>query len=110
MAPVATTEQTLQSNGTPKKAVSNGIAKVFNPFYSPPASDENDGTYKFAHYKVRLMPSILILMVNVVSVRYSRPSQTLSGLHWRNKKLQIEDSLPTQRKTLCFLPQPRFST
>ncbi|PSR82001.1 hypothetical protein PHLCEN_2v6176 [Hermanssonia centrifuga] len=51
MAPVATTEQTLQSNGTPKKAVSNGIAKVFNPFYSPPASDENDGTYKFAHYK-----------------------------------------------------------
>ncbi|KAI0684442.1 hypothetical protein BC835DRAFT_637029 [Cytidiella melzeri] len=51
MAPVATAETT---NGT-----SNGVfkshapAKVFNPFYSPPASDENDGTYQFANYKPR---------------------------------------------------------
>ncbi|KAI0342645.1 TauD-domain-containing protein [Trametopsis cervina] len=51
MAPVATNESTNgTTNGTPQSHVP---AKVFNPFYSPPSSDENDGDYKFANYKPR---------------------------------------------------------
>ncbi|KAI0783841.1 hypothetical protein BC629DRAFT_528872 [Irpex lacteus] len=51
MAPVATSETPKEtSNGTTKIPT---IEKVFNPFYSPPANDENDGTYEFAHYKPR---------------------------------------------------------
>jgi len=51
MAPVATTNETL--NGVTNGTKSHEPAKIFNPFYSPPSTDENDGTYKFAQYKPR---------------------------------------------------------
>jgi sulfonate dioxygenase len=50
MAPIATTEA---ANGTTNGSHKSHVpAKVFNPFYSPPSTDENDGTYQFAQYKV----------------------------------------------------------
>ena len=57
MAPVATNETPAVDNGTvtkgPIKALNgNAAVKLFNPFYSPPTMDENDGDYKFAQYKV----------------------------------------------------------
>ncbi len=59
MAPVATSETPKEtSNGTTKIPT---IEKVFNPFYSPPANDENDGTYEFAHYKVSLVLCLALL-------------------------------------------------
>ncbi|KAI0091130.1 TauD-domain-containing protein [Irpex rosettiformis] len=49
MAPVATLETKKETtNGTTK---SHTPEKVFNPFYSPPATDENDNSYQFAQYK-----------------------------------------------------------
>lgn len=53
MAPVATSEKT---NGTTNGAAAHGPTKVFNPFYSPPAPEDNekDKDYKYAHYKACL--------------------------------------------------------
>lgn len=50
MAPVATTDN-VTSNGTDIASLKEA-AKVFNPFYSPSAGDDNDGNYEFAKYKV----------------------------------------------------------
>jgi len=50
MAPVATTERDSTPNGPVKPAVAD---KVFNPFYSPPDTDNGDETYKYADFKVR---------------------------------------------------------
>jgi len=55
MAPVATNERTQATetnNGPVKPAVAAVAEKVFNPFYSPPAGDEDDAGYKYADYKV----------------------------------------------------------
>lgn len=49
MAPVATTDN-VTSNGTDIASLKEA-AKVFNPFYSPSAGDDNDGNYEFAKYK-----------------------------------------------------------
>ena len=62
MSPVAVSETT---NGTNNGAKSHGPAKVFNPFYSPPTSDENDGDYQFANFKV----SVPLQMPYVVRLR-----------------------------------------
>ncbi|CCM01507.1 uncharacterized protein FIBRA_03563 [Fibroporia radiculosa] len=48
MAPVATADN-ASSNGSALKGLA--AAKVFNPFYSPSAGDENDKDYKYANYK-----------------------------------------------------------
>ena len=53
MAPVATTEK---ENGNGVSAAKEAAQVLFNPFYSPPSMDENDGDYKYAHYKVILRP------------------------------------------------------
>ena len=55
MAPVATTEKT---NGRDIASLKQA-AQTFNPFYSPPTMDENDGDYKFAQYKVWYMPDVV---------------------------------------------------
>ena len=63
MAPVATTENKQETTTVDLKA--RAAEKVFNPFYSPPATDENDGTYQFANYKVSLAlpPTLLDLRI-----------------------------------------------
>ncbi|KAF7794768.1 hypothetical protein EIP86_005906 [Pleurotus ostreatoroseus] len=48
MAPVATEEKT---NGNRVSQLKQEAQVLFNPFYSPPATDENDGDYAFAQYK-----------------------------------------------------------
>lgn len=50
MAPVATTDSTAV-NGSDIASLKAAV-KVFNPFYSPPAVDDDDGSYQFAQYKV----------------------------------------------------------
>ncbi|KAI0925647.1 hypothetical protein AcW1_008025 [Taiwanofungus camphoratus] len=49
MAPVATTDSTAV-NGSDIASLKAAV-KVFNPFYSPPAVDDDDGSYQFAQYK-----------------------------------------------------------
>jgi len=52
MAPV-TSSETTSTNGyhaVAEKKAQNGL-NIFNPFYSPPSSDDGDKTYKYAQYK-----------------------------------------------------------
>ena len=55
MAPVATNEKT---NGASIASLKEAV-KPFNPFYSPPSTDENDESYEFAHYKVLNMLHVM---------------------------------------------------
>ena len=57
MAPVATTEK---ANGNGVSSLKQASNVLFNPFYSPPSTDENDGDYQFAQYKVR-DPSLVLV-------------------------------------------------
>ena len=60
MAPVATEPQTNGSNGAIKALKAqqqngqpNGTAdQPFNPFYSPPSTEDVDDSYEYARYKV----------------------------------------------------------
>ena len=63
MAPVAVNDQPTTTETKVQKPA--GAPQVFNPFYSPPATDENDGTYQFANYKVSLAlrPTLLDLRI-----------------------------------------------
>ncbi len=87
MAPVATNEtQAPATNGAstgPVKAAKAVAEQLFNPFYSPPESnDKDDSDYAFAKYKVRppgfcdlrdaLTPTWSLL-------RRSRPGRMSSG-------------------------------
>ena len=56
MAPVATNEKT---NGANIASLKEAAAKPFNPFYSPPSTDENDDGYQYAQYKVLYMLHIM---------------------------------------------------
>ncbi|PCH42062.1 TauD-domain-containing protein [Wolfiporia cocos MD-104 SS10] len=51
MAPVATDVTTNGTSDHDQVSKLKEAVKVFNPFYSPPAGDANDGDYKYAHYK-----------------------------------------------------------